>query len=103
MRNYYRWLGLTYVITLATNPALALPCGMDERGMPFGLQVVGRLHADAQLLAASRALEQVFEASDTLHGLCPTSRPCRPPGRNSSPSSRTTPPMAADGARPRSV
>lgn len=67
MRNYYHWLGLTYVVTLATNPALALPCGKDEHGMPFGLQVIGRLHGDAQLLAASRALEQVFEASDTLH------------------------------------
>jgi amidase len=66
MRNYYHWLGLTYVVTLATNPALALPCGKDEHGMPFGLQVIGRLHADAQLLAACQALEQVFEASDTL-------------------------------------
>ena len=34
--------------------------------MPFGLQVIGRLHADAQLLAACQALEQAFEASDTL-------------------------------------
>ncbi|WP_411881577.1 amidase [Polaromonas sp. YR568] len=66
MRNYYHWLGLTYVVTLATNPALALPCGKDEHGMPFGLQVIGRLHADAQLLAAGQALEQVFEASETL-------------------------------------
>lgn len=66
MRNYYHWLGLTYVVTLATNPALALPCGKDEHGMPFGLQVIGRLHADTQLLAACQALEQVFEASDTL-------------------------------------
>ncbi|WP_411885382.1 amidase [Polaromonas sp. YR568] len=66
MRNYYHWLGLTYVVTLATNPALALPCGKDEHGMPFGLQVIGRLHADAQLLAAGQALEQVFEAIETL-------------------------------------
>jgi Asp-tRNA(Asn)/Glu-tRNA(Gln) amidotransferase A subunit family amidase len=66
MRNYYHWLGLTYVVTLATNPALALPCGKDEHGMPFGLQVIGRLHGDARLLAASRALEQVFEGSDSL-------------------------------------
>ncbi len=66
MRNYYHWLGLTYVVTLATNPALALPCGKDEHGMPFGLQVTGRLHGDAQLLAACQALEQAFEADDTL-------------------------------------
>ncbi|MDR7380077.1 Asp-tRNA(Asn)/Glu-tRNA(Gln) amidotransferase A subunit family amidase [Rhodoferax ferrireducens] len=66
MRNYYHWLGLTYVVTLATNPALSLPCGTDEHGMPFGLQMVGRLHGDAQLLSAAQALEQVFAASPTL-------------------------------------
>ena len=60
MRNYNHWLGLTYVVTLATNPALSLPCGKDEHGMPFGLQVIGRLHGDARLLAAAQALETTF-------------------------------------------
>ncbi|MEO8858142.1 MAG: amidase [Burkholderiaceae bacterium] len=63
MRNYYHWLALTYVVTLATNPALSLPCGSDEHGMPFGLQVIGRLNGDPQLLAAANALEQVFAGS----------------------------------------
>lgn len=66
MRNYYQWLGLTYVVTLATNPALSLPCGRDEHGMPFGLQVVGRLRGETALLSASRALEQAFEADPAL-------------------------------------
>ncbi len=60
MRNYYHWLALTYVVTLATNPALSLPCGKDEHGMPFGLQVIGRLHGDARLLAVAQALETAF-------------------------------------------
>jgi Asp-tRNA(Asn)/Glu-tRNA(Gln) amidotransferase A subunit family amidase len=66
MRNYYHWLGLTYVVTLATNPAIALPCGRDEHGMPFGLQMVGRLRGDASLLAAARALEQRFAHEPSL-------------------------------------
>jgi amidase len=66
MRNYYHWMGLTYVVTLATNPALSLPCGRDEHGMPFGLQVVGRLRGDAALLSASRALERAFESDPLL-------------------------------------
>ncbi|NRF65444.1 amidase [Aquincola sp. S2] len=64
-RNYYHWLALTYVVTLATNPALSLPCGRDEHGMPFGLQLIGRLRGDAALLSAARALEQAFAASPT--------------------------------------
>ena len=66
MRNYYHWLALTYVVTLATNPALSLPCGKDEHGMPFGLQVIGRLHGDAALLAAAQALEAAFASSPEL-------------------------------------
>lgn len=57
-RNYYEWLALTYLVTLATNPALSLPLGCDEAGMPFGLQLVGPLHRDARLLRMAAALEQ---------------------------------------------
>jgi Asp-tRNA(Asn)/Glu-tRNA(Gln) amidotransferase A subunit family amidase len=57
-RNYYEWLSLTYLVTLATNPALSQPCGKDEAGMPFGLQMIGPLHRDARLLGMASALEQ---------------------------------------------
>jgi Asp-tRNA(Asn)/Glu-tRNA(Gln) amidotransferase A subunit family amidase len=60
LRNYYHWLALTYFITLATNPAISLPCGVDHKHMPFGLQVVGRAGGDAELLAAAHALEHAF-------------------------------------------
>lgn len=66
MRNYYQWLGLTYVATLATNPALSLPSGVDAAGMPFGLQVIGPLNGDAALLAAGHALEQAFAHDASL-------------------------------------
>lgn len=70
MRNYYHWLALTYVVTLATNPALSLPCGRDEHGMPFGLQVIGRLRGDAELLRAAYALEGALaERSETARPL----------------------------------
>jgi len=58
--NYYRWLALTYVITLTTHPAISLPCGVDSHGMPFGLQVVAPFRGDLPLLSASRAMEQAF-------------------------------------------
>ena len=60
LRNYYHWLALTYVITLITNPAISLPCGVDEHGMPFGLQVIGRFRGDRDLLDTATAMEQAF-------------------------------------------
>ena len=66
MRNYYEWLALTWVVTLATNPALSLPTGRDETGMPFGLQLIGPARGDAGLLAAARAIEQAFADDPVL-------------------------------------
>ena len=60
LRNYYHWIALTYFITLVTNPAISLPCGVDQNGMPFGLQVIGRFRGDRDLLDAAEAMEQAF-------------------------------------------
>jgi amidase len=64
--NYYRWLALTYVVTLTTHPAISLPCGVDAAGMPFGLQVVGRFRGDLPLLGAAAALESAFARTTAL-------------------------------------
>jgi amidase len=60
LRNYYHWLALTYFITLVTNPAISLPCGRDQNGMPFGLQVTGRFRGDLEVLDAAEAMEDAF-------------------------------------------
>jgi Asp-tRNA(Asn)/Glu-tRNA(Gln) amidotransferase A subunit family amidase len=66
LRNYYHWLAPTYWITLATNPAISLPCGVDHRKMPFGLQVIGRFRGDGEVLGAAHAMEQAFSAISEL-------------------------------------
>jgi len=54
------------VVTLTTHPAISLPCGTDQRGMPFGLQVVGPFRGDVQVLSASLALEKAFAVDPVL-------------------------------------
>ncbi len=44
-------------------PALALPCGTAEDGLPASVQIVGRAGADALVLAAGLALEAVLVAA----------------------------------------
>jgi aspartyl-tRNA(Asn)/glutamyl-tRNA(Gln) amidotransferase subunit A len=43
-------------------PALALPCGAAEDGLPASIQIVGRHGADALVLAAATALERALKA-----------------------------------------
>ena len=66
LANYYRWVALTYVVTLATNPALSLPCGLDHAGMPFGLQLVGSFRGDRRLLDIAQAFETAWRDDPTL-------------------------------------
>jgi Asp-tRNA(Asn)/Glu-tRNA(Gln) amidotransferase A subunit family amidase len=56
LSTYYAWLPLPYGVTLSTHPAIVLPCGVDSRGLPFGIQIVGPRGGDAFLLAAAAAL-----------------------------------------------
>ncbi|MNE56674.1 Acylamidase [compost metagenome] len=64
--NYYRWLSLTYVVTLATNPAISLPCGLDHKGMPFGMQIIAPFRQDAALLASAEQIEKVSQKNPGL-------------------------------------
>src|SRR5690606_22828554 len=76
--NYYRWLALTYVVTLTTHPALTLPCGRDAQAMPFALQVIGPFRADLQVLAAAQAIEQAFAGIEALRRPLPDLAALRP-------------------------
>ncbi|MFT4020792.1 MAG: amidase [Acinetobacter sp.] len=58
LENYYRWLSLTYVVTLMTNPALSFPLGRDHLNMPFGLHMIAGFRQDSQLLRIAHALEK---------------------------------------------
>lgn len=64
--NYYRWLALTYVVTLATNPALSMPMGVDHKNIPFGMQVIGKFRGDLELMLAASALEAYCETTEDL-------------------------------------
>jgi Asp-tRNA(Asn)/Glu-tRNA(Gln) amidotransferase A subunit family amidase len=42
---------------MSGHPAIAVPWTVASDGRPLGVQVVGRRFADAEMLAAARALE----------------------------------------------
>ncbi len=50
----------TAVFNVTGAPALVLPCGWDENGLPIGLQLSAPLHADLRLLAAASLIENAL-------------------------------------------
>jgi len=60
LTTYIDWMFLTFVITLVGCPAISLPCGLTGKGLPVGIQLVGRPHGDAELLGGALLLEQAL-------------------------------------------
>jgi amidase/aspartyl-tRNA(Asn)/glutamyl-tRNA(Gln) amidotransferase subunit A len=59
---------LTYPFNFTGNPAASVPAGLTSAGLPVGMQIVGRQHADLDLLAACAAYEAVAPWLDTYPG-----------------------------------
>ena len=48
---------LTYAFSVLGLPAISIPCGFTSRGLPVGLQVIGRRRGEAAVLRAAAAFE----------------------------------------------
>jgi len=48
----------TVTVNMAGLPAIAVPAGMDEKGLPLALQLIGKPFDEETLFAASRVLER---------------------------------------------
>lgn len=48
----------TYPFNVSGHPAASVPCGFDADGLPVGLHIVGRRHADHVVLQLAAAFEQ---------------------------------------------
>ena len=62
--TYVDWLAIVYAPTLICAPALSLPCGFTQAGLPVGLQIIGPSGADARVLVGAKLLEDML-ALDT--------------------------------------
>lgn len=59
--TYIDWMKSCWYITMTAHPAISIPCGMSADGLPVGMQVVGRLHDDINLLRMAAGIESVID------------------------------------------
>ncbi len=55
--RYFLWQRMACRITMTGHPVLVTPGGFTDAGMPFGLQMVGRLRGEHALLSLGNAIE----------------------------------------------
>jgi amidase len=63
MSNYIDWMRSCWYVSMMATPAISVPAGFTQAGLPIGLQIVGRHHADWSVLQIAYAFEQA-----THHG-----------------------------------
>lgn len=57
MDTYHRWMQITIPATMSGLPALAVPAGFGEPGLPTGIQIVGRNHGELACLQLGAAYD----------------------------------------------
>jgi len=58
MDTYHRWMEVVIPGTLSGCPVINVPVGFSRTGLPMGMQIIGRPHADLSVLQIAYAYEQ---------------------------------------------
>jgi amidase len=69
MQNYLDWMRSAYYLTTVGNPAISVPAGFSNEGLPIGLQIVGRHNADLSVLQMGFAFEQATKVGQKRPGV----------------------------------
>ena len=61
LNSYLDWMSICCIISLFGLPALSLPCGFTSKGLPVGLQIVGKPQGDLDVLRVAYTMERALK------------------------------------------
>ena len=61
MDTYHRWMEVVIYATFSGLPCISVPVGFDARGLPMGMQLIGKPSGDFELLRLAHAYEQAAQ------------------------------------------
>ncbi len=61
MDTYHRWMEVMIPVTMSSCPALSVPAGFNERGLPMGIQIVAPNHGELACLQLAYAYDQATQ------------------------------------------
>jgi amidase len=70
METYVDWMKSCYYISTIGLPAISVPCGFTDEGLPVGVQIVGRHQCDFSVLQMAHAFEQATLTGSRRPALC---------------------------------
>ena len=70
MENFIAWMKSCYYITATGHPAVSVPCGFTDEGLPVGILIVGRYRDDFGVLQLAKAFEDATGFWKELPEVC---------------------------------
>lgn len=56
--TYIDWFSITFALTMTACPTMSVPCGFTAKGLPVGVQIMGKPRGEAALLGAAKLFEE---------------------------------------------
>ena len=67
METYIDWVAQTFLISLASVPAVSVPFGLSVNALPMGWQVVGPRWSDGKILALAERIQNIMPIPEPPH------------------------------------
>ena len=61
--TYIDWFSTTFALTITACPTISIPCGFTSKGLPIGIQIMGKPQGKAKLLRVAKQFEEVVGIS----------------------------------------
>ncbi len=60
METYIDWIAPTFLTSLPGLPVVSVPCGVDARGLPVGIQIVGSPHDEVGVIKLAKVIQDIY-------------------------------------------
>ena len=61
--TYHRWMEVVILASLLGLPAISVPVGFNKKGLPMGMQIIGKPGDDLKVVSFAKKYEEIFTFS----------------------------------------